>query len=110
MDSVNQKLKRVNPLKEDMKGLEKNSIENLRIVIKKEKDLNKCLEVREKEEDLIERERVVREKYTILKEKTKKLITKKEEIVNEKSKIVDKIENIGEEEKLSKRKMKKKRR
>ena len=28
MDSVNQKLKRVNPLKEDMKGLCKNSIED----------------------------------------------------------------------------------
>ena len=27
MDSVNEKLKRVNPLKEDMKGLCKNSIE-----------------------------------------------------------------------------------
>ena len=109
MDSVNEKLIRVNPLKEDMKGLSKNSIENLRIVIEKEKDLDKCIEEKLKEvEDLRESERIVREKYTILKEKKRKLITRKEKIVNDKSKIVDKIEEIGEEEKLSKRKIKKK--
>ena len=109
MDSVNKKLKRVNPLKEDMKGLEKNSIENLRIVIEKEKDLDKCIEEKLKEkEDLRESEKIVRNKYNTLKEKKKKLISKKEEIVNEKSVIVDKIEKIGEEEKLSKRNMKKK--
>ena len=109
MDSVNEKLTRGNPLKEDLKRLSKNSIENLRIVIEKEKDLDKCIEEKLKEkEDLRESERIVREKYTTLKERKKKLITKKEEIVNEKSIIVDKIEKIGEEEKLSKRKMKKK--
>ena len=109
MESEYEKLTRVNPLKEDLKGLSKNSIENLRIVIEKEKDLDKCIEEKLKEkEDLRESERIVREKYTTLKERKKKLITKKEEIVNEKSVIVDKIEKIGEEEKLSKRKIKKK--
>ena len=74
MDSVNGKLTRGNPLKEDLKGVSKNSIENLRIVIEKEKDLDKCIEEKLKEkEDLRESERIVREKYTIFKEKKKKL-------------------------------------
>ena len=104
MDSLNE-----NPLKEDLKRLPKNSIENLKIVIEKGKDLDKFIQEKIKEEDdLIEREKVLRQKYTILKEKKRKLISEKEKIVNDKSKIVDRIEEIGEEEKLSRREKKKK--
>ena len=104
MDSLNE-----NPLKEDLKRLPKNSIENLKIVIEKGKDLDKFIEEKIKiEDDLIGSEKVLRQKYTILKEKKRKLISEKEKIVNDKSKIVDKIEEIGQEEKLSKRKIKKK--
>ena len=104
MDNLNE-----NPLQEDLKRLPKNSIENLRIIIEKLKDLDKLIKEKIKEEnDLIEREKVVTNKYTILKEKKRKLISEKEKLVDDKSKIVDRIEEIGKEEKLSRREKKKK--